>query len=194
MDALACIMSRRSRPRLADPAPDEYEVEQLLAAASAAPDHGELRPWRFVVISGDGRRRLGELFAAAHRDREPDADVGAVEKTAAKPLRAPMLVAVICQPVGAEEAWNGKDIPVWEQEAATAAATQNLLLAAHALGYGAMWRTGWFGDAPRVREAFGLGPQDRLVAWVYLGTAPGDAVLAQRRAMLDDSQVTRWDP
>lgn len=191
MDALTCMTTRRSVPRLVDPGPDDAQLEAMLTAATSAPDHGMLRPWRFVVIAGEGRERLGAVFAQAHRTREPDADAGALEKTAAKPLRAPMVVAVIATPVPAEAAWNGKVVPTWEQEAAVAAATQNLCLAAHALGLGAMWRTGWFGDAHEVRTALGLGPADRVVGWVYLGTIPDSAHPGPRRDPMP-VPVERW--
>lgn len=192
MEAITAIRTRRSVPRLAEPAPDAAALHDLLAAAVAAPDHGQLQPWRFVVFTGEGRTRLGEVFAAAHEAREPGLDPGVRDQTAGKPLRAPMVVAVICQPVSAEDAWNGKSIPVWEQEAAVAAATQNLCLAAHAQGYGAMWRTGWFGDAPEVRQALALGPEDRVIGWVYLGTVPPTFNPAPKRPANPESLVTTW--
>ena len=192
MDVHEAIRSRRSVPRLIEPAPDTAALDRLLTAAIAAPDHGQLRPWRFVVFRGPGRQRLGEVFATAHRAREPHADAGVLEKTAAKPLRAPLIVAVVAAPVDAAAAWNGTDIPAWEQLAATAAAAQNLCLAAHADGWGAMWRTGWFGDAPEVRDALGLRPQDTVVGWIYLGTVKADATLPERRPSDLDGRVHTW--
>lgn len=164
----------------------------MLEAAVAAPDHGQLRPWRFVVFRGEGLEDLGAVYAQAHPAREREADAGAIEKTAAKPLRAPVVVASICTPVPADEAWNNKYIPTWEQTAAVAAATQNLCLAAHAMGFGSMWRTGWFGDAPEVRTALSLAPTDRVVGWVYLGTVPEAATLPPRRPTGLQESVTTW--
>ncbi|AXV05430.1 Nitroreductase family protein [Euzebya pacifica] len=192
MDALTAIATRRSVPRLVAPGPDEVTLERLLQAAVAAPDHGQLQPWRFVVIEGDARERLGEVFARAHAAREPDADPGALDKTACKPLRAPTIVAAVSTPFTPEEAWNGKAVPTWEQEAAVAAAVQNLCLAAHAMGLGAMWRTGWFGDAPEVREALALREPDRIIGWVYLGTIPASHRPAPRRPAEMDAVVQRW--
>src|SRR6266496_2812855 len=123
MDAMECIMTRRSSGRLVEPAPTAGDLDALLRAAMAAPDHGRLRPWRFVAVRAPGLERLGEVFAKAHAAREP-------------------------------------------------AASENLCLAAHALGYGCMWRTGWYGDAPEVRDHLGLGDQESVMAWVYLGTQP----------------------
>lgn len=192
MDALDAITTRRSTPRLVQPAPDGAELDVLLQAAVSAPDHGQLRPWRFVVFRGEGRQRLGDLLARAHAAREPDADAGSLEKTAAKPLRAPLVVACIAAPVGAEEAWSGKAIPAWEQVAAVAAATQNLCLAAHARGWGSMWRTGWFGESPLVREALGMRDGDVLVGWVYLGTVPPTATAPARRPTDLAAAVEEW--
>ncbi len=192
MDALTCLLERRSIPRLVSPAPDDAELRRMLEAAVAAPDHGQLRPWRFVVFRDEGLADLGAVFAQAHAAREPDTDAGAIEKTAAKPLRAPLVVAVVCTPVPVDEAWNAKAIPTWEQTAAVAAATQNLCLAAHAMGFGAMWRTGWFGDAPEVRTALGLAPTDQVVAWVYLGSVPQSATLPPRRPTELDDRITTW--
>ncbi|HUG86220.1 MAG TPA: nitroreductase [Euzebya sp.] len=192
MDAMTCLLVRRSIGRLVDPAPDEAQLEMLLRAAVAAPDHGQLRPWRFVVFRGDGRRDLGAVFAQAHAAREPDSDIGALEKTAAKPLRAPLIVAVICRPVTADQAWNGKHIPAWEQTAAVAAAAQNLCLAAHATGFGSMWRTGWYGEASEVRQALAMGEREQVVGWIYLGSVPDTATLVPRRPSPLADRVTTW--
>jgi nitroreductase len=166
MEAIECIMTRRSAARLVEPAPAAEDLEILLRAAMAAPDHGRLRPWRFVVIRGSGLERLGDVFAKAHAAREPEADGDALERTRGKPLRAPLIVAVVSSPKPSPK------IPGWEQVASAAAAAENLSLAAHALGYGCMWRTGWYAEAPEVREHLGLHGGESVMAWVYLGTTP----------------------
>lgn len=192
MDALSCLLGRRSVGRLVAPAPDATQLQVLLEAAVAAPDHGQLRPWRFVVVQGEGLVEMGAVYARAHAAREPGADAGALEKTAAKPLRAPMVVAVICTPLTAAETWSGKDIPAWEQLAAASAAAQNLCLAAHALGFGSMWRTGWYGEAPEVRAAMGMADGEQLVGWIYLGTVPQGATIAPRRPTPLEERVRTW--
>lgn len=181
MDALDCILSRRSTARLTGPAPGDADLGRLLAAAAAAPDHGLLRPWRFIVLRGHALQRLGEVFAKAEEAR--GAEVGTtvpedvLARTRAKPLRAPLLVAVVASPK------ESPKVPVWEQLASAAAAAQNLCLAAHALGYGSMWRTGWYGDAPEVRTHLDLAPTERIIAWIYLGTRPATAALPSRPAV-----------
>ena len=182
MDAITAIHTRRSRPVLTDPAPSSDEMEAILAAAAAAPDHGRHRPWRFVVIKGAGRKAFGEVLAEVYRksaarrkdaDADKDADgeqpdPAAEDRERAKPMRAPVIIAVACAAGGDEK------VPHGERLAAVAAATQNLLLAATALGYGAMWRTGAPARSAAVREALGFGPGDEITGFVYLGSIPGD--------------------
>ena len=174
MDAIECIMTRRSSGRLVEPAPSARDLEALLRAAMAGPDHGRLRPWRFVAVRGPGLERLGEVFAKAHAAREATASAADLERTRGKPLRAPLIVAVVSSPRPSPK------VPRWEQVASAAAATENLCLAAHALGFGCMWRTGWYGEAPEVRDHLGLSDEESVMAWVYLGTEPEDTRPAPR--------------
>lgn len=183
MELLEGLLTRRSVGKLTEPAPDDDAVARMLAAAAAAPDHGLMRPWRFVVLRGAARERLGDAFAAALLARRPDAGEAAVEADRAKPLRAPLLVAVVSAPQPSIKA------PEWEQLASAAAATQNLLLAAHALGFGAMWRTGWFVDAAEVRGELALAATEKLVGLVYLGTP---AAPPPDRPAVDLAALTEW--
>lgn len=168
-DPLEVLRGRRSRPALSAPAPGPDELHELLTAASAVPDHGRLRPFRFVVIDDAGRGALGDAFAAAHAERSPDAGPADLARTRAKALRAPMIVAVVCAPV------EHPKVPVWEQRAAAVCAAHALTLAADLRGFGAMWRTGWFGDAPKVRAHLGLLDTEDVTGWIYLGTPAGPA-------------------
>ncbi len=178
MDALDCILTRRSSGRLSEPAPSGDELDILLAAAAAAPDHGLLRPWRFVVLRGHALERLGEVFAKAEEARSAESGTPVAEevlaRTRGKPLRAPLIVALIASPKPSPK------VPAWEQVASAAAAAQNLCLAAHALSYGSMWRTGWYGDAPEVRTHLNLSPNETVMGWLYLGTPPPGAPLPPR--------------
>lgn len=181
MDALDALFARRSIARLVDPAPTGDDLATMLAAAVAAPDHGELRPWRFVVLTGDDRLRLGDLMAAMALDNEEQANEGksndgeaAATQARTRPLRAPMVVAAICRV-------QPGNIPAPEQRDAVASAVGNLLVAATALGYGSIWRTGPAATAPQVRDGFGLGDDDSIVGFVYLGTIPDGADKPPRR-------------
>jgi nitroreductase len=159
---LGAIHSRRSVGRVApDPVPREL-VEELVAAAMRAPNHHLTGPWRFVVLAGPARREVGEAHARAVARERPDLPPEAFAKEAARLERAPVVIACCVA---------GHDDPVRSREDrdAVAAGVQNLLLAAHARGLGAMWRTGAMADEPDVREALGLGEHDAVVAFVYLG-------------------------
>jgi nitroreductase len=183
MDARTAILTRRSVGKLTEPGPDEPALRELLSAAVAAPDHGMLRPWRFVVLRGDALHQLGDAFAAAQARRDPSAGEAAVEATRSKALRAPVVIAVICSPKPSPK------IAEWEQLAAAAAATENLCLAAHAGGWGSMWRTGWLVESDPVRSFLGLTPAERVVGTVYLGTP---AAPPPSRPETDPDDVTVW--
>ncbi len=175
--ALEALLSRQSVPPLLleEPAPDDAELEELLAAAVCAPDHGAIRPWRFLVIRGAARERLGEIFAAALRARVPDADAEAQEKERQRPLRAPLLVAVCVETMPGHP-----KVPVVEQLLTGGAAAQNLLNALHLRGYGAIMLTGDNAHDERVKAALGLAEKDAIVGFVYVGT-PGQPLRPKKR-------------
>jgi nitroreductase len=163
MELMEALLSRRSHPRLCEPAPGDAELLDLVGAALRAPDHGRLLPWRLVTLRG--------------------ADPVARERAAGKPLRAPLLVTVVFCP-----APHAK-VPEWEQLAAATAAVHTLLLGLHGNGWGAIWRTGALTEDPGVRELLGVGPAERLLGWVYVGT-PGEGS-APPRPVLDPADRIR---
>lgn len=170
MQAIDALLERRSAKTLLDPAPDDGALELLLECASRAPDHGRLRPWRFIVIRGAGRERLGELMADQLRRKQPAASAEALQRERQKALRAPLIivVAAVCNAAAR--------IPPIEQILAAGAAAQNMMLAAPALGFGAMWKTGDAAYDDTVKVALGLEAKDAIVGFLYLGSAPADAV------------------
>lgn len=168
MDVIAALQARVSCPKLRDPGPDDAGLALMFRCALRAPDHGLLRPWRFVVIRSTARAALGELFVEAERRRNPAAPAEALDKLRRNPLRAP--VVIVC----AALTTPGHKVPVIEQVASTAAAVQNLQLAAEALGFGAMWRTGPMAADPYVKTQLGLAVQDEIVAFLYVGTVDGE--------------------
>jgi nitroreductase len=170
MEALEAVLTRQSVPPtfLREPGPDDAALARILAAGACAPDHGRLRPWRFIVIRGKARERLGEVFVEALAKRQPDAAEAAIEQERLRPLRAPLLIAV-----AARIAKEHPKIPEIEQILSTAAAAQNLLLAAHAQGFGAKWLTGPNAYDQHVKSALGLAPDDRLLGFLHFGTIEG---------------------
>lgn len=182
MDVLAAMRERVSCPKLCGPGPSDAQVGQMLQCALRAPDHGLLRPWRYVLFRGDSRLALGDLFVEAERLRNPGAGEDALTKLRQNPLRAPLVIACVAVTV------PGHKVPVIEQIASMAAAVQNLQLAADALGYGAMWRTGAMARDPHVKKQLGFDAKDEIVAWLYVGTVDGARRLP---AMLATSDFVR---
>jgi len=179
MDALEAIHSRQSINIVRqDPVPHEV-IECLLAAAVQAPNHYHVRPWRFFVLQGAARERLGEVFAEILRAKSPGLPETAYDKERAKPLRAPLLIAV-----GVDAPDDGRVIET-ENISAASAAAENLLLAAHALGLAGKWRTGEPAYDPRVKAFFGLAPEQHLVAFLYLGYPDGEAAPVERPSFED---------
>src|SRR5215469_10482279 len=109
MEAIEALNSRRSPSRFADPAPNDAQLSAILGAAMHAPDHGKLKPWRFIVLKGDARNRFGDVMVEAMRKREPEAPANMLEREREKPLRAPLIVVLA---VAVQE---GHKIPVIEQ-------------------------------------------------------------------------------
>ena len=164
MDTLTALNTRVSVARLTEPGPSADQVRQLLAAAIRAPDHGMLRPWRFLVLEGEERERLGDIMEWRLLKRQPDADQGARDNIRGKALRAPVIIVAV-----AEVTENHK-VPVWEQVLAVGAAVQNIMIAAHAMDLGAMWRTGDLANDESVKARLGFADKDQVVGFVYLGT------------------------
>jgi nitroreductase len=163
VEVLAAIHTRQSIAQVKpDPVPRAL-IEIILSAAVQAPNHYKVRPWRFVVMAGTGRERLGEAMARSTRAAKPEATEEELQKDREKPLRAPVVIAVaVDMPALAKV----KEI---ENVCATAAAVQNLLLAAHALGLAAIWRTGPSATDPAIKQFFGWEADQYLIGFVYIG-------------------------
>ena len=164
MDAVEALTTRASAATLDDPAPPDAAIDTMLAAAARAPDHGKLRPWRFVTIRGDARRDLGSLLEASLRRRDPDMVDLAYERERAKATRAPVIIVV----VGKVQPDHPK-IPEIEQVMSAACAAHSIMLAAHAQGYGCMWKTGGPAYDAQIKRALGLDGHDHIVGFLYVG-------------------------
>jgi nitroreductase len=184
MDAMKLLLERASAVKLQDPGPTPDELDAILRSALRAPDHGRLRPWRFIVVAGEERARFGLLLAESLKTREPGAAAEAIERERQKALRAPLIVIV------AARIKPGTKIPDVEQIISAGAAAEHIMLAAQALGYGAMWRTGAPAYDPRVKEGLRLEASDAIVGIIYIGTP----ALAPREGPRPEPAdfVTRW--
>ena len=163
MEALDALLNRVSVARLVDPAPTQVQREMLFDAALRAPDHGQLRPWRFLTIEGAAREQLGEVLAQAVQ-ANGDANEAALLKARGMPMRAPLLIVVIACLVE-----HGK-VPANEQLLAAGCAAHGILLAAYAQGIGAVWRTGELSYSPVLADRLGLQDNEQVIGFLYLGT------------------------
>ncbi|WP_460772202.1 nitroreductase family protein [Microbacterium sp. GXF7504] len=159
MSALDAMRRRRSWSKVTDDAPDHDELVRLVGAAGRVADHSSLRPWRLIEIRGDDRERLGRaIHEAEHKD-------GA----STKPLRAPLLIAVVARIRKSEK------VPDWEQEAVASGVAHALSLLLDEAGWGVIWRTGGYTRSKAVAKAHGLRKRERLMGWLYVGGKPEGA-------------------
>ncbi len=164
-DAIDLLLSRRSgsAKAMTRPGPNKKQLNQILRAGSRAPDHGKLFPWRFIVFEGNGRKRFGDILAevlVTEGERPKH-----IEEERARFLRAPVVIGVI------SSARELHKVPVWEQELSAGAVCQNILVAAHSLGFVANWLTEWYAYHPKVKEKLGLKAGERVAGFIYIGTA-----------------------
>ncbi|MCQ6558394.1 nitroreductase family protein [Paenibacillus mendelii] len=180
MELFEAIATRRSVVRVKEDAVSREAIDQILEAGIWAPNHRLTEPWRFFVMSGEGRGKLGEAYYRIAM--EGAADPGSPESIAAaegakkKALRAPVVIAVAVAPS------DKKMVIEIEEYGAVFAAVQNMLLASHALGLGAIWRTGEPCYHPFMNEAFELRPQDRVLGLIYLGHPEGTSPAGRRES------------
>lgn len=161
---LAAIHNRVSVSELVAPAPSAAQRADIFHAALRAPDHGQLRPWRFLLVEGEDRIRVGNILA----DVENSLNELQRNKTAGRLLRAPLVLLIVAHITPHTK------IPAIEQIMSVAAAVQNMLIAAHALNVGAMWRSGMLTYEPLLAEKLGLTAGERLLGFLYLGTPAGE--------------------
>lgn len=185
MDAMTLLEERRSMGKLTGPAPTREQLDTMYRAALRAPDHKELTPWRFIEITGDGLSRLGDLFAEAESRKSPGIDAQTLDTARKKPLRAPLIIAVI-----AKVAPDVENVPKQEQVLSAGCAAYAISLAAYAQGLGAMWRTGHYAFDPTVKEGLGVSEQDEIVGFLYIGQLGGRHKLLTERD--PEEYVERW--
>ena len=167
MDALQLLHTRYSALKLGEPAPSPEAVRAMLESAARVPDHGRLLPWRLILIEGDARRSLGDVFAEAMSRRNPLANEQALAREREKVLRAPLIIVV------ATRCDRSSKIPVIEQILSAGCAALSIMQAAFAQGLGAMWRTGESAYDDSVKSALGIDSDDLIVGFIYIGTDIG---------------------
>jgi nitroreductase len=164
-ETLDLLLRRRSSSAkaLGEPGPTAEETELIFRAGIRVPDHGKLAPWRFLVFEGEARAEFGAVLESVLAAREPDAGEVRLEIERKRFLRAPLVIGVISSPN------PDKPIPEWEQRLSAGAVCQNMVIAATALGFGAQWITEWCAYDAAVMAALGLGPEERVAGFLYIG-------------------------
>lgn len=182
MDAYEALVTRRSVPKVEPPPPPKEQVQKLLDAAVRAPTHHCTEPWRFVVLTGTALDDLGDAWARAAQRRDEDPD-----KVRTKPHRAPLILCVVARP----KTHLPKVVEV-EEHHAVGAAMQNLLLAAHALGLGAMIRTGPAAAYPEVLDYLGVADEEYVAGFIYIGRPAAGSTERPMSRRTPSAEITEW--
>ncbi len=180
------LLSRNSAPKLTAPGPDAATLDYMFRAALRAPDHAWLQPWRFLTLEGEARERLGEVFLESRLQEDPGLDDAARERALSAPLRAPLMVVVICRYT------EHPKVPRQEQIISAGCAAHALLLAAEAQGYAGIWRTGSYTEDPLVAYELGLESNESIIGFLYFGSRDGHAKPLPERKVEDFVQA--WSP
>lgn len=162
------LCQRVSFPRLTEPAPNKQELELVLKSALRTPDHMMLRPWRYMLIEGEARTKLGELFLSSYKALNGEVNEFQADKLKSKPMRAPMIIIAVASLV------DHPKVPYEEQVLSCGVGVGYMLLALQALGYGGIWRTGGMALNKHVYQGLGLKENESIVGFLYLGTPVGE--------------------
>ncbi len=187
METIDALLSRRSISKLSSPHPTKDEMKDVYQAALRAPDHAWLRPWKFIEITGESRKKLGEAFINSTKKTEV-LDEERQKKIAALPMRSPMVIVII-----AKINHDKPNVPRLEQIQSTAAAAQNILLALHDKGYGAYWRTGKYSSERNkyISSELSLDENSEVLGYLYVGTPETET---PKVPVLENKDfVTYWD-
>jgi nitroreductase len=187
MSVFETIKRRRSIGKMTRERPTREQIERMLEAATHAPNHHKVEPWKFIVLAGKAREELGKVMADSLATRleetRSEKAQALLNKERGKLLRSPVVIAVAAEPAKQPKVMGVENIE------AVAAAVQNMLLAAEEMGLACMWRTGDAAYDPCVKEWLGLSAEDHLVAFVYVGFP---AIPRQERHPTDFAEKTTW--
>jgi nitroreductase len=184
MDAITAITERVSVAQLTGPGPSEAQMDILYQAAFRAPDHGWMRPWRYLTVKENGLVHLGSLFAEAGLQGNPELTPEKVAKLKNAPQRAPVVIVAIAR------IQENVKVPPVEQRLAVGAGIQNIVTAAYALGLGAIWRTGDMAYSDHVKASLGLQESEEILGFIYLGHV--NCKLKKPPALIKTEFVQEW--
>ncbi|MEO0412162.1 MAG: nitroreductase [Pseudomonadota bacterium] len=166
---MSLLKTRRSgkSKTMTGPGPSAAQLEDILSIGLRVPDHGKIAPWRFVVIEGADQQRFSAGLVSLYKAEKPSAPGLEIQAIADFPTAAPTLVAVLSR-VNHE-----RTIPAWEQELSAGAACQNMLIAAHAMGFHGQWLTGWPAYGEGVVDLLGGQAGDKIAGYLFFGSVEG---------------------
>jgi nitroreductase len=204
MSAIEMLLHRQSTPLLCHPAPKGDDLDAILSAGMRAPDHGALKPWHFTVITGEGLKRLSDIFVEATNieasnsiallegtiDNTSEAITiekerleKKLEKISKKPFRAPMIIVISTRFVDHK-------VPKQEQLITAGCCAHAMQMAAYSLNYGAMWRTGGFSYNSVVKQGLEISEENEIVGFLYIGSPTKDAIVKPAKPYVD--HVSYW--
>ena len=159
------LKTRRSvlAKNLSEPGPNKDQLNTILEIATRVPDHRKLEPWRFIVIQGDGRKKLGELFCKI-KLQECDLTDDQIKAETNRYNHAPVVIVVVFSPVEHKT-------PVFEQLLSCGAVCQHINLASLALGFNSQWVTNWCAFDKQAQKELGLKPHESIAGFIHIGTA-----------------------
>lgn len=191
MSVVNIIKNRRSVGLMTQERPPKEVIERILEAATYAPNHHEVEPWKFIVLAGAARVELGNLMAELMAEKMPETASekaqAALAKEQNKPLRAPVII------VAASLEPNQPKVRDIENVEAVAAAVQNMLLVIEEEGLAAIWRSGGPAYEPRIKEFLGIKPQEHIVGFVYLGYPAVRRTEAHRTPYTQKTEWRGWN-
>lgn len=171
IETLDLLMHRRSLTvkDMTGPGPSDEQLEQLLTIGARVPDHKKQVPWRYLILQGDSRVKIGKTLRAVFKNNNPDTDDTILDFEEKRFCRAPLIIAV----VSTASPENPK-VPEWEQILTAGAVCQNILIAANAMGFAVQWLSEWYAYDPDVLQSLGLSEDERIAGFLYIGTATKD--------------------
>jgi len=171
--------------QLGEPGPDPAQLRQLLEAAIRVPDHGKLVPWRLIVLQEPDKPAYVERLAELRARTNPQTPAPKLEKDRQRFNASPVVIAVVAR---VEE--DHPKIPAQEQLLSAGCVAYNLLLGAQSMGFGAQWLTGWSAYNREAGELLGLRRNERLIAYIHIGTVQGAS--PERERPLAEEVVSTW--
>jgi nitroreductase len=179
------LKTRRSMPafQMKEPGPSKAEIEEILTLATRVPDHGKLAPWRFIVMTGDARKRITMELAAIAKADKPDLSAEMIQVEETRLTRAPVVIAVISR------AGPHVKIPEWEQVMSAGAVCLNMVIAANALGYVANWLTEWMAFDERAHRVLGVEAGEKVAGFIHIGSTDFPVV---DRPRPDLAEIVTW--